>query len=213
MMHTGAGIGNVFSTRIEAMSELMDMLRQSLGEEGVATLSQRIGADPNKTKDAIGAALPALIGALSRKGANSDGASGLLQMLDRDGDGDILDDVMGYLSGSAGKSAGGGLLEQVLGGGKDRVQQNISKSSGLDAGSVKDLLDLLAPMVVGAAAKQKKTHGFDADRMKDYLGTEHASVEKQTGGLIGKLLDQDGDGDFDLSDVAKLAMGKLFGKQ
>lgn len=191
------------------MSELLNMLRQSLGEEGIAALSQRIGADPAKTKEAVGAALPALIGGLAKQGASGD-SSGIMQMLDRDGDGNILDDVQGFLTG--GKSAGG-MLEQIFGGRQDRVQETVSKSSGLDAGSVKDLLEMLAPMVVGAAAKQKTTQGFDADRMKDYLGTEKDSVEKQTGGMIGKLLDQDGDGDFDLNDVAKLAMGKLFGRQ
>jgi hypothetical protein len=193
------------------MSELLDMLRQSLGEEGIAALSQRIGADPSKTKDAIGAALPALIGGLAKQGSSGD-TSGLLQMLDRDGDGNILDDLQGFLTGGAGQSAGG-MLSQILGGRQDRVEQSISKSSGLDASSVKNLMSMLAPMVVGAAAKQKQTQGFDADRLKEYLGTEKDSVEKQTGGMIGRLLDQDGDGDFDLNDVAKLAMGKLFGRK
>ena len=45
-----------------------------------------------------------------------------------------------------------------------------------------------------------------------FLGGEKAAVEKSNGGsLIGRMLDQDGDGDFDMSDMAKMAMGKLFG--
>ena len=71
---------------------------------------------------------------------------------------------------------------------------------------------MLAPMVLGALAKQKQTQGLDAGKLMGYLSKEKASVEEKTGGMIGKLLDQDGDGDFDLSDVAKLAVGKLFGK-
>ena len=45
-----------------------------------------------------------------------------------------------------------------------------------------------------------------------FLGGERKSVEQSTGGsLIGRMLDQDGDGDFDLSDMAKMAMAKIFG--
>jgi hypothetical protein len=45
------------------------------------------------------------------------------------------------------------------------------------------------------------------------LGKEKASVDKQGGGFLARMLDQDGDGDFDISDMAKLAMGKLFGRK
>ncbi|MCE3016345.1 MAG: hypothetical protein ACK56W_14105 [Pirellula sp.] len=42
---------------------------------------------------------------------------------------------------------------------------------------------------------------------------ERTSVESRAGGsIIGKLLDQDGDGDFDLSDMLKLGMRILSGR-
>ncbi len=194
------------------MSDLLQLLQQSLGEEGISKLSQRIGADPQATRSAIGAALPALVGGLSRQGDSAEGAAGLLQLLDRDGDGNILDDVQGFLGGGQAASASN-LLGQVMGGHEQRVQHGVSKASGLDGATVQQLLSLLAPMVLGALAKQKTTHGLDSGGLKDFLGKERVSVEQKTGGMIGKLLDQDGDGDFDLSDVAKLAVGQLFGKK
>ncbi len=194
------------------MSDLMQLLQQSLGEEGVSALSQRIGADQQATKSAIGAALPALVGGLSRQGEKAETSAGLLQFLDSDGDGEILDDIQGFLSGNRATSTND-LLGQVLGGRHQRVEQGVSKASGLDAATTQKLLGLLAPIVLGALAKQKKTQGLDAGGLKDFLGKERASVEQQTGGMIGKILDQDGDGDFDLGDVAKLAVGQLFGKK
>ncbi len=198
------------------MSSILEMLQQQLGSEGLSMLGNRIGADKQKTESAVGAALPALVGAISRQGSTQQGASGLMKMLDKDGDGNVLDDLQGFLGGSAGKShsAGAGdMLQNLLGGKQARLEQGVSQASGLDAGSTQKLLGMLAPMVMGALARQKQTQGLDADGLMGFLGSEKTSVEKKTGGMIGRLLDQDGDGDFDLKDVAKLAMGKLFGKK
>ena len=193
------------------MSELMEILQQQLGSAGIAALGQKIGADEKSTGNAVAAALPALIGSLSRQAGSEQGASSLMQLLDRDGDGNILDDVQGFLGGGKAEQ-GGGMLQSILGGSQPRVEQGISKASGLDAGASQKLLGMLAPMVLGAVAKQKQTKSMDVGSLMGFLGNENASVEKRTGGMIGKLLDQDGDGDFDLSDVTKMAMGKLFGK-
>ncbi len=192
------------------MSDLMDMLQQALGTEGLNKLGEKIGADQQETSSAVAAALPALIGGLSRKGASEQEASGLMQLLDRDGDGSVIDDVQGFLGGAK-ADTGGDILQQILGGKQERVQQGVSKASGLDTGATQKLLGMLAPMVLGALVKQKQSDGMDVGKLMGFLGNEKVSVEQETGGMIGKLLDQDGDGDFDLSDVAKVAVGKLFG--
>lgn len=194
------------------MSDLMSLLQQSLGKEELSALSQSIGADEETTKSAIGAALPALIGGLGRQGSTPEGASGLLSALNKEGDGLTLDDLKGYLS-SSGTESESDILPKVLGDRQERVQQGVSKASGLDLNSVKKLLATLGPMVMGALAKHKKSSGMDAGKLTEFLGKEKASVDQQAGGAIGKMLDQDDDGDFDLSDVANLAMGQLFGKK
>ncbi|MEZ6093629.1 MAG: DUF937 domain-containing protein [Pirellulaceae bacterium] len=200
------------------MSSILEMIQEKLGQEGVSQLSQRIGASESQTNDAIGAALPALVGALGRKGSDDQGMGSLLGMLDRDGDGNILDDLPGFLSGNNGATqshgiGAGDLLGSLLGGNQSRVENGVQKASGLSGDATKNLLSMLAPMVLGALSKSKQSQGLDSTGLKDFLGKEKVSVEKKTGGLIGRLLDQDGDGDFDLSDVAKLAMGKIFGRK
>ncbi len=196
------------------ISTLIEMLQQKLGSEGLSMQGCRIGADPQSTGNAVEAALPALVGALSRKGADTNGASGLMQMLDRDGDGNVLDDLQGFLGGNRAETgAGQNMLQQLLGGQQQRVEQGVAKASGLDAGAAQKLLGMLAPMVMGALAKEKQGKGLDAGGLMGFLGNENKSVEKKTGGMIGRLLDQNCDGDFDLNDMAKLAVGKLFGKK
>lgn len=210
---------------------LLEMISESLGKEGIAQISQQIGASESQTSSAIGAALPALLGGMSRQGSTADGLSGLMGMLDQfgggkessGGGGSSIGGLLGSLSGllggggSGGGSAGGinpaDLLGGLLGGSQGKVENGVQQASGLSSAATKSLLAILAPLILGALIKSKQSQGLDGAGLKDLLGREQASVEQKTGGLIGKFLDQDGDGDFDLNDVAKLAMGQLFGKK
>ena len=73
-------------------------------------------------------------------------------------------------------------------------------------------MKMLAPMVMGALGKKKQSEGLGVGDLMGFLGGEQKAVEQAGGGsLIGRMLDQDGDGDFDMGDLAKVAMGKLFG--
>ncbi len=64
-------------------------------------------------------------------------------------------------------------------------------------------------MLVGAAGKMSRSSGLDSGGLRDMLQGEKQKVQQQAGGgLLAGLLDQDGDGDFDLSDM--LSMGMKF---
>ena len=88
--------------------------------------------------------------------------------------------------------------------------------SGLDAASITKLLALLAPIVMAALAKKQKETGLAPTDMGGYLRREEASITQQSPqgtSFIGRMLDQDGDGDFDVSDALKLGMNWLMGKK
>lgn len=197
------------------MSSLMEMLGKTLSGDNLSMISKELGADESTTQGAIGAALPALVGALSRNGSNQQGAEGILGALSQDRhDGGVLDNLSDFLGKKEYDQprGGAGILGHLLGGQEERVRQGVSKSSGLSAEGSGQLMKMLAPMVLGALGKQQKSQGFDASSLMGFLGGEKESVEKESGGMIGRMLDQDGDGDFDMGDIAKLAMGKLFGE-
>ena len=65
---------------------------------------------------------PLILGALSKKKNQTGGAGldGLASLIDRDGDGNILDDIAGFLGpalgGGSASSGSGGLLGSILGG-------------------------------------------------------------------------------------------------
>ena len=73
-------------------------------------------------------------------------------------------------------------------------------------------------MVMGALGKTQRQGGLDAGSLSKMLGQEGHQLESrqpQAMGLLGGILDADGDGDFDLGDAAQhgmKALGKFFKK-
>jgi hypothetical protein len=189
---------------------LLDDLTQQLGAGTVQNLSRQLGADEGATGKALSAALPMLMGALSRNASRPEGADALSRAVDRDHDGGILDDIPGFLKNFQ-SSQGDGILGHVLGNRRGAVEAGISRTSGLDAGSVSKLLAMVAPLVMGALGRAKRGGGMDAGALSQMLGTESKRVEEAmpgAGGLLSSLLDQDGDGQV-ADDVANLGMNLL----
>jgi hypothetical protein len=99
------------------MSALDDVLR-TLGPDTIQQLSGRIGASPQQTQSAIQAALPLLMGAMSRNAATPQGAESLHRAAVRDHAGSDPLALLGGLlggSGASGGGAGGGGMGDVLG--------------------------------------------------------------------------------------------------
>jgi hypothetical protein len=188
-------------------------LGQQLGGQTLKQISGVLNADEKTTGNAISAALPTLLGALSRNASRPEGAQALHSALAKDHDGSVLDNLAGFL-GNPQAGPGDGILRHVLGGRRQRVENGLSKSTGLDAGSVSKLLVTLAPMVMGALGKTQRSRGMDTQGLSQLLDGERREVEKrapQEMGLIGKLLDADSDGDVDFEDIAKRGLGALGG--
>ncbi len=151
---------------------------------------------------------------LARNSSRGDGAAALAVALGRDHDGSVLDDLSGLLSAPE-RSSGAGILGHVFGRRQEAVQSALGQSTGLDAGSMGKLLTMLAPLVMGALGRSQRQRGLDAGGLAGLLDEERRSASAQApdlGGLLGGLLDADGDGDTDLGDALKLA-GKFFGKR
>jgi hypothetical protein len=104
-----------------------------LGDSGVQAanmLDNQLNIGSSTAMKIIPMLAPVILGALSRKrDSGGAGSSGIAALIDQDGDGNVLDDVAGFLmqglGGGSGKSGGtgGGLLGNLLGsllGGKKR---------------------------------------------------------------------------------------------
>ena len=182
-------------------------------------LSQQLGTDEAATSQAISAALPALVAGLSRTAAQPDGGSALTSMLDRNGDGSILDDMLGSLAGGGGGLGGGGgggdLLGDLLGPGRGRVESQIGQSTGLDSASIGRILAALAPLVLSALSRTQQAENLDGAGLQQRIGAERQrlEVESPTGmGAFERMLDLDGDGEIgdDVAQLGAQVLGGLF---
>ena len=198
-------------------NDLMSILQNQLSEGMLDQLTQQLGgADRGQTAVAASGIMSVLTGALAKNASKPEGANALANALDKDHDGSILDDVMGLLSGNTQThnpraANGAGIIKHVLGNKQSNAINMISQMSGLDSSKTGNLMTMLAPVVMGALGKTKRQQGLDVSGLASLLtGTVEKHSQKEPAmGLVGKLLDSDGDGSI-VDDVASIGM-KLLG--
>ena len=204
-------------------NQFADILDQHLSDDNfIDNLSQQIGgAEREQTRAAANGIVTAMSSAMSKTAATEQGASGLLGMLDADGDGSIIDDVMNMVSGGGGQAGGqaslmqngAGIVNSLLGGKQGGIIDMISKMSGLSGDKTGNLMSMLAPIILSALSKTGKQGGGGFD-IGGILNMLQGTQQKKTSGnpamdMIGKFLDKDGDGDF--TDDLLGGLGGLFG--
>jgi len=177
------------------MDDLMHSIAAQLEGGAMTQLSSQLGTDSRSTQNAVQAALPLLLGALAKNSAGSGGADALATALDRDHDGSILDDLGGFLGTGAGTD-GAAILGHVLGKRQPTVQAGIGKATGLRSDQIGQLLQMLAPIVLGYLGRQKRQQGLSSDMLGELLGTQSARAQAQSPalGALVSLLDRDDDG-------------------
>ncbi|MEZ4653690.1 MAG: DUF937 domain-containing protein [Candidatus Eisenbacteria bacterium] len=191
---------------------LIDTLQQQLSGPVLDQIGHSLGTDRAKASTAVAAALPVLLGALGRNAADPRGADALHQAIARDHDGGLLDSLGPFLQAPE-SGAGAGILKHLLGARQPRVESGLGQAVGLDQNQMGKLLMTLAPIVLAALGKAQRKDGLDASALSSILGAERQKVETQgPAGLLGALLDSDGNGDVDLADIARKGLGGLFGR-
>jgi hypothetical protein len=190
---------------------LIDLVNERLDDRALSQLSQQLGADPGTTRQAVPAALTALLGGLSHNATQPAGAQQLAGALARDHDGSLLDDLSGFF-GNPSNSQGAGILGHIFGGRRPAVESQVSRTTGLNQAQAARLLMLLAPLVLGALGRAQRQRGLDPGGLSDVLGGERQRIEQahpQHRGLLNILLDRDGDGQIvdDLAGVAGSVLG------
>jgi hypothetical protein len=185
------------------MSGLLDLLNSPMGKQIISGVSGSTGQSESDTGNLLSMAMPVLMGAMKKNVQTPDGAAGLMSALSGKHDGGILDNLGGLFQGGVDDSVqkdGEGILGHLLGGNRPNVENALSQKSGMDAGSVAQILKVAAPILMGVLGKQTKQAGVsDAGGM---LGGQ----PKENQSLISSLLDADGDGSI-LDDVAGMVLG------
>jgi hypothetical protein len=186
-------------------TSLFEALGPALSGSNVSQVAFALGIDERKAASALQVALPALVTALQRNAASQDGLSSLTAALDRNHDGSVLDDVVGFLAGGS-SADGDSILGHVLGDRRDPVARSVGRSTGLDTASVMKLLSLAAPLVLGALARARASHPGD---VTDVLADATTHLQQRSPDLmstLGSLLDANHDGSA-ADDLVRMAGG------
>ena len=207
---------------------LTDQLFDQLSGTPLRQISQQLGVGQAQTASAVSAALPLLLGALGRNASQPQGADALFGALQNDFAGADLGGILGAVLGGGNAPArqtnGAGILGHVFGGQQQRAEAGLGQATGLSSGQSGQLLKILAPIVLAFLAKQMFQNRGAAAQPQDptaqllgsILGQEQQQVRQQGGiggGLLGAVLDQDGDGQLGLGDILKIGGGLLGGKR
>ena len=181
-----------------------------MGKQLISGVAGQTGQPENKTADVLSMAMPLLLGAMKKNVSSPQGAEGLMNALSSKHDGGLLDNLGGLFGGGVDESVindGAGILSHVFGGKQANVENALSQKSGLDAGSVAQILKIAAPLVMAYLGKQKaQSNVNDANGLNSLLGSMLGGQPEQNQSLITTLLDADGDGSV-LDDVAGMVMG------
>lgn len=183
-----------------------------LGSQNLEKLTSQIGGTEGQVKNGLEAALPAMLAALNKNTGTEKGAEALNNALEKH-DGSILNNLSGYLSNPDLKD-GTGILNHLFGNQTTNVANAISQSSGLDTNGSMKMLQMLAPIVLGALGQQKKENNLDAGGLNALTsmlsgtlgGNEKAS---EIMGLVTNMLDANKDGNV-VDDIMGM-VGNFFG--
>lgn len=198
---------------------ILEMLQSQLNPEVLQQLGKQIGVnDPNQVQAASNGILSTLLAALTKNTSTPGGLNALVSALDRDHDGSIINDIMGFISGSsqpANGSAvnGSGILGHILGGLQPNVVDMVSRISGLDKSKVGQLATTIAPLLLGLLGKQRTEGGLNVGGVGNVIQQAAKSASASpTMGLINKFLDRNGDGSV-IDDIARMGMDAFLKKQ
>ena len=191
------------------MSGLLDLLNGPLGKQVIQGVSGQTGQSENKTADVLSMAMPLLLGAMKKNVSKPGGAEGLLNALSSKHDGGILDNLGGLFGGGVDQDVmtdGAGILGHVFGSKQSNVENALSQKSGLDTGTIANILKIAAPIVLGYLGRERANNRVqDASGMNSLLGGMLGGQSQQNQSLITSLLDSDGDGSI-LDDVAGMVL-------
>lgn len=204
-------------------NSLTDELMGQLQGAPLQNMAQQLGMGSAETEQAVSTALPVLLGALGgNNGAQPQGAMDLLGALGGAGQGGGLAGMLGGMGGMGGMlggllggggqastGSGADILGQIFGGQHKEVETGVAQATGLGA-NAGQLLQMLAPIVMAFLAQRAQAGGQEAGGQT--LGAE-AQPGAGVGGMLGGMLDQNGDGKLDMGDLLKLGAGFLGGRR
>src|SRR5262249_53107485 len=157
-------------------TNLVSFIMQFLTPDVIARIADALGLDRGSAHNAIGAAVPALLAGLSGVAAQPGGAQKLADAAQQHSG--ALDNLSSMITGGAPSGlaeTGTRMLSSLFGGGQNALIGPIARAAGLSAGEGSSLIGMLAPVVMGAIAKQQGGR-IDAGGIANLLTSQRDNI-------------------------------------
>ncbi len=152
-------------------ANLFSVVMQFLTPDMIAKIASALGIDRDLAHRAIGGAVPALLASLAKVASTPSGARQLSNAVAQQPG--PLDSLKSLLEGGDQKAmsgAGSNMLAGLFGGGAfDSLAATVGSFAGLNEGTVKTMLGMLGPVVLGALGQQQRSGGLDAGGLASTL--------------------------------------------
>jgi hypothetical protein len=192
------------------MNAITQMITSQIAGFAARAIAQRLGVSEATAQRAVMIAVPLIVAALARNAARPEGAQEIHQAVATDHDGSIFDNLSGYL-GNPQAANGAGILGHVFGQQQGAIQNTVAQATGLDQNAAGNILEMVAPLVMGAVGQTQQQQNLDPGGLSDFLDTQRQQTEASAPGLAGALnsmLDSNNDGSV-TDDIGRL-LGKYF---
>jgi hypothetical protein len=170
---------------------ILETLLAAGGGNVVGQLARQYGTQPDATQSAVTQIVSVLSKGIANNTSTQSGLDGLLGALTNGNHSRYLDDVSQATSPD-GVEDGNGILGHILGS-KDvsrELASRVGANTGLDSGIVKQMLPVIATMLMGALAKRNSGGGLGS-----LIGAAAAGGALSSGQSgLGSLLDMNRDG-------------------
>jgi hypothetical protein len=179
------------------MNAITQMITQQIAGAAARSMAQRLGVSEATAQRGVQIAVPLIVAALARNASQPGGAQELHQAVNNDHDGSIFGNLLGYFSGNQQSADGAGILGHVFGEQQAPIQNNLAQAAELDQNTAGSILEMVAPLVLGAVGQTQQQNNLDAGGLSQYLDSQKQEAEETAPDLMGALnsmLDANHDG-------------------
>jgi outer membrane protein OmpA-like peptidoglycan-associated protein len=164
-------------------ANLLSLTQEALGGNFSNLAAQFLGESKGATESALGSLLPAVIGSIAQKGATTQGATGLMSLVNGAGlDVSALGNPAALFGGDGAgvngllKAGTNSLVPSLFGDKSGAVVNALSSASGIKSSSATTLLAMVVPLVLTFLKKFFGEHGLNANSLTTLLSGQGANL-------------------------------------
>lgn len=144
---------------------LIELAKSHLTPDVILRASALLGESPSSTRSALETASSAIFAGVAGEASSTSGAQKLIHVIEEAGlrgPASSVTDRLGAKSGEELIAGGEALIDRLFGGRLAPIVNAIASTSGVKTSSMRSLLGLAAPLVLGAIGSQVHARGLDA---------------------------------------------------